>query len=116
MNPPIPTEISSHLIMLMAALMLIIQFLLVVQKMLLTSIRLFALQSLLLAGIAGMAAYSHSANHVYVVAVLTIIGKVLFLPWLLSRQVRRMGIVQEIEPLLNPPFSMLVCGSLTLLG
>ena len=47
---------------------------------------------------------------------LTLIGKVIFLPWLLDRQVRRIGITQEIEPLLNAPTSMLLCGGLTLLG
>jgi hydrogenase-4 component E len=84
--------------------------------MLLTSIRLFALQSLLLTAVAGTVAYFHSATHVYIVAVLTLIGKVIFLPWLLDRQVRRIGITQEIEPLLNAPTSMLLCGGLTLLG
>jgi len=84
--------------------------------MLLTSIRLFAIQSLLLAGIAAIVAYFHNASHVYIVALLTIVGKVLFLPWLLDRQVRRVRIVQEIEPLLNAPTSMLICGGLTLLG
>ena len=39
-----------------------------------------------------------------------------FLPWLLNRLVRRIQIHQEIEPLLNAPTSMLVCGGLTLLG
>jgi hydrogenase-4 component E len=48
--------------------------------------------------------------------VLTIGGKVLFLPWLLKRLVLRIQITQEIEPLLNAPTSMLVCGGLTLLG
>ena len=47
---------------------------------------------------------------------LTVIGKVIFLPWLLNRQLRRIKIAQEIEPLLNAPASMLVCGGLTLLG
>jgi hydrogenase-4 component E len=45
-----------------------------------------------------------------------LIGKVVFLPWLLDRQVRRIGITQEIKPLLNAPTSMLLCGGLTLLG
>ena len=48
--------------------------------------------------------------------VLTLIGKVMFLPWLLNRLVRRIQIHQEIEPLLNAPASMLLCGGLTLLG
>jgi hydrogenase-4 component E len=115
MNPSSPA-FGSQLITLMAALMLVVQLLMVVQRMLLTNIRLFAVQSLFLAGIAAVVAYAHHASHVYVVAVLTIVGKVLFLPWLLNRLVLRIQITQEIEPLLNAPTSMLVCGGLTLLG
>ena len=96
--------------------MLVIQLLMVVQRMLLTNIRLFALQSLMLAAIAAIVAYFYNATHVYLVAGLTLVGKVIFLPWLLNRQVRRIQIVQEIEPLLNAPTSMLLCGGLTLLG
>jgi hydrogenase-4 component E len=116
MNPTESGELAARLITLMAALMLVVQLLLVVQRMLLTSIRLFAIQSFFLAGIAGVIAYFHNASHVYLVAVLTILGKVIFLPWLLARQVRRIQINQEIEPLLNAPASMLLCGSFTLLG
>jgi len=110
------TQTGSELITLFAAGMLVLQLLLVVQRMLLTNIRLFALQSLLLAGIAGIVAWHNQAIDIYLVAVLTLMGKVVFLPWLLGRQVRRIRIVQEIEPLLNAPLSMLVCGGLTLLG
>ncbi len=113
---PIQPELASQLITLLAAGMLVIQLLMVVQAMLLTNIRLFAIQSLLLAGIAAVMAYNHNASHVYMIAVLTIIGKVIFLPWLLNRLVQRIQIHQEIEPLLNAPTSMLICGGLTLLG
>ncbi len=116
MPPSASVETASQAIALMAALMLVVQLLLVAQRMLLTSIRLFALQSLLLAGIATVVAYAHNASHVYLVAVLTLIGKVIFLPWLLHRLVLRIQIHQEIEPLLNAPSSMLLCGALTLLG
>lgn len=115
MNPP-SSEIGAQVITLCAALMLVVQLLLVVQSMLLTNIRLFAFQSLLLAAIAATVAYFYNAEHVYIVAVLTLIGKVIFLPWLLNRQVRKINIVQELEPLLNAPTSMLICGGLTLLG
>jgi len=111
-----PAQIGSQLVTLMAALMLVVQLLLVVQRMLLASIRLFAIQSFFLAGIAGVIAFFHNATHVYLVAVLTLIGKVVFLPWLLNRQVRRIRITQEIEPMLNAPMAMLLCGSFTLLG
>jgi len=116
MNTSVPTEIGSQLITLFAALMLVLQLLLVVQRMLLTSIRLFALQSFCLAAIAAIVAFFHHAPHVYWVAVLTLAGKVLFLPWLLNRLVRRINIVEEVEPLLNAPTAMLVCGGLTLLS
>jgi hydrogenase-4 component E len=116
MNPPAPTAIGPQIVMLFAALMLVLQLLLVVQKMLLTNIRLFALQSLMLTVIAAVIAWYYNATHVYIVAVLTLIGKVIFLPWLLNRIVRRIKIVEEIEPLLNAPTSMLICGGLTLLG
>jgi hydrogenase-4 component E len=115
MNPP-SSEIGAQVITLCAALMLVVQLLLVVQSMLLTNIRLFALQSLLLTVIAATVAYFYNAEHVYIVAVLTLIGKVIFLPWLLNRQVRQINIIQEVEPLLNAPTSMLICGGLTLLG
>ncbi|HLX94523.1 MAG TPA: NADH-quinone oxidoreductase subunit K [Verrucomicrobiae bacterium] len=116
MNPSAPTPIGSQIIMLFAALMLVLQLLLVVQKMLLTNIRLYALQSLMLTVIAAVIAWYYNATHVYIVAVLTLVGKVIFLPWLLNRLVRRIKIVEEIEPLINAPTSMLICGGLTLLG
>ena len=115
MNSP-SSEIGAQIITLCAALMLVLQLLLVVQSMLLTNIRIFALQSLLLTAIAATVAYFYNAAHVYIVAALTIVGKVIFLPWLLNRQVRRINIIQELEPLLNAPTSMLICGGLTLLG
>ena len=49
-------------------------------------------------------------------AALTILGKCVILPRLLTRLVRRIQIHQEIEPMLNSTASMLLCGALTLLG
>ncbi|MDE3067768.1 MAG: hydrogenase [Verrucomicrobiota bacterium] len=114
--PSVSADLGSQLITLMAALMLVLQLLLVVENRVLTGIRLYAIQSLFLAGIAGVVAFFNNAVDVYIVAALTVLGKVVFLPWLLNRQVRRIQIVQEIEPLFNAPTAMLVCGGLTLLG
>jgi hydrogenase-4 component E len=111
-----PVQLASQWLTLMAAGMLVLQLLMVVQRMLLTSIRLFALQSFLLAAMAAIIGISHGAVHLYVVAALTIAGKGLFLPWLLQRLVRRIQVEQEVEPMLNSTSSMLVCGALTLLG
>ena len=116
MNPTASPEIGSQLITLMAALMLVMQLLLAVEPMLFTSVRLYAIQSFFLAGIAGVVAYFDHASHVYILAALTVIGKVIFLPWLLNRQLRRIQITQEVQPLLNAPATMLICGGLTMLG
>jgi hydrogenase-4 component E len=115
MNLP-TSETSSQLITLLAALMLVLQLLLAVQPMLITNIRIFALQSFLLAAIAGVVGYAYNAWHVYVIALLTLIGKVLFLPWRLERLVRQIKIEQEIHPFVNMPASMLICGALTVLA
>ncbi len=110
------SEIGSQIITLLASLMLVLQLLLAVQGMLVTNIRIFALQSLLLAAIAGVVGYAYDAWHVYVIALLTLIGKVLFLPWRLELLVRQIKIEQEIHPFVNMPASMLICGALTMLA
>jgi hydrogenase-4 component E len=115
MNPS-AVQTASNLITLLASLMLVVQLLLAVQSMLVTNIRLFALQSLLLAGIAAVVGYAYGAWHVYAVALLTILGKVFFLPWRLDRLVRQIEIDQEIRPFVNMPASMLICGALTVLA
>lgn len=110
------SETGSRLITLLASLMVVLQLLLVVQRMLLTNIRLFAMQSLLLAAIAAVVAFAYGAWDVLVVALLTLIGKVFILPWLLQRLVRRTRIEQEINPYVNMPASMFISGALTLLA
>ena len=115
MNPTAP-ETASQIITLLAALMLVLQVLLAIQPMLVTNIRLFAVQSFMLAAIAGVVGYKYAAAHVLVVAVLTLAGKVIFLPWRLERLVRQIKIEQEIQPFVNVPASMLICGALTVLA
>lgn len=115
MNTP-PSITSAQLITMFASLMLVLQLLLAVQQMIITNVRLFAIQSLLLAAIAAVVGYACDAWHVYVVALLTLIGKVIFLPWLLTRLVRRIKIEQEIRPFVNMQATMLICGALTVLA
>src|SRR2546426_11429636 len=111
MNPA-HSELAAQWITLLAAGMLVIQLLMVVQQMLLTNIRLFGLQSLMLAAIAAIVASVHHATEVYVVALLTLLGKVFLLPRLLNRLVRRIPIIQETEPRLKSTGSMVACAGL----
>jgi hydrogenase-4 component E len=114
MPPELP--VGPQLTTLLATAMLVVQMLMVAQRQLLTNILLFALQSLLLAGIAAVNGFLHHAPHVYLLSALTVAGKALFLPWFLRRLVRRIAIDLEMRPWISPSASMLLCGALTLLG
>jgi hydrogenase-4 component E len=115
MNPAL-NELVAQWITLLATLMLVLQLFMVVQKELVTNIRLFALQSVLLATVAALVAGTTEATHVFFAAALTVAGKVLFLPWYLQRLVRQVKISLEAKPLLNAPLAMIFCGGLVLLG
>ena len=100
----------------MAAFMLVLQIAMVGQRMLITNIRLFALQSLLLASIANTIAWFNSEWHVYIAVALTVLLKVIVLPRWLERVVEKVGIQKEIQPFINVPMSLVISGGLTLLG
>jgi hydrogenase-4 component E len=107
---------GDRIITLMAALVLVLQIAAVGQRWLVSSIRIFAVQSFLLAAIAGIIAYFNHANHIYVAAFLTLVFKAGLLPWLLEGLVEKIRIRREIEPLINAPLSILISGCLTLVG
>ena len=71
---------------MMAALALVIQLGMVGQRWIITNIRLFAAQSLVLAVIAGTIAYFNRSPHLYVAAAMTLLLKVVVLPLWLEQQ------------------------------
>jgi hydrogenase-4 component E len=109
-------QFGNRMITLMAALVLVLQIMMVTQRWLITNIRAFAVQSFLLACIANTIAYYNNAPHIYAAAVLMLLIKVILLPVLFERLVKRIGIRQEIEPLVNAPISVIIAGLLTLLA
>lgn len=109
-------QFGERMITLMAALVLVLQIAMVAQRWIVTNIRVFAAQSFLLAGIANTIAYFNHAPHIYFAAALTFLVKVIFLPVFMERLVARVGIRQEIEPLVNVPLSVLISGGLTMVG
>src|SRR5215467_11002767 len=109
-------QFGNKLITMMAALVLVIQILMVAQRSLVSNIRGFGVQSFLLASIAGTVAYFNHATHVYIVAVLTLVFKAILLPLILEQLVGRIQIHREIEPFVNAPLSVIVSGLLTLVA
>jgi len=92
----------------LAAVFLLIAFAMLSQRRVVTLVNLFAIQGALLAGATLLLAWRTGQNHLYVSALLTIALKVGFLPWLLHRLIRRLGVYWDSEPLLNVSSTMLV--------
>src|SRR5260370_1373567 len=109
-------QFGGRMITVMAALVLVLQIAMVGQRWVVPNIRIFPAQSFLLAGIANTIAYFNHAPHIYAVAFLTFALKTVLLPFLLERLVAKIGIRQEIEPLINVPLSLLISGGLTAVG
>ena len=107
---------TANVLILSAAGMLVSAYLMVGQKALFTTIRLYGLQSLLLAVVAVTIAISESRPELFVTAALTVVLKTILIPWFLMRTVDRIGIHREIEPFLNVPVSLLICLGLTVVG
>ena len=107
---------TANVLILSAAGMLVSAYLMVGQKTLFTTIRLYGVQSLLLAIVATTIGISESRQELFVTAALTVVLKTILIPWFLMRTVDRIGIHREIEPFLNVPVSLLICLGLTVVG
>lgn len=107
---------TPNFVILCAAGMLVTAYLMVGQKSLFTTIRLFGAQSLLLATVAAAMAIGEARPHLFVMATMTTVLKGFAIPLFLMRVVDRIGIHREIEPFLNVPASLLACLGLTVVG
>ena len=100
--------IQTQLIDLFASLLLLISFGMLSQRRVLSLINLFAMQGLVLSiSTMVVASYSHQ-YHLYYSAAITLVLKVLFLPWLLHRLIRKLDIKWDVETLINIPTTMLI--------
>jgi hydrogenase-4 component E len=107
---------TSDLLILCAAGMLVSAFLMVGQRALFTTIRLYGVQSLFLGVVAAVIALSESRHELLLTVVITVALKAVLIPWYLMRIIDRIGIHREIEPFLNVPASLMVCLGLTVVG
>jgi hydrogenase-4 component E len=100
--------LSLQFINLLAALLLLVAFAMLTQRRILSLINLFALQGFVLALSTFVVAYSASQHHLYYSAGLTLLLKVLLLPWLLHRLIRKLNVRWDVETMINIPTTMLV--------
>jgi hydrogenase-4 component E len=91
-----------------AALLLLLAFAMLAQRRIVTLVTLFALQGALLFVATLLVAWRTGESDLYVSAVLTLALKVLLLPWLLNRLIRRLDVYWDTEPLINASGTMLL--------
>lgn len=103
-----PTTLSGQIINLLAALLLLIAFAMITQRRILSLVNLFAMQGLVLALSTLIVAYSTSQGHLYFSAALTLVLKVILLPWILYRLMRKLNVRWDVETLINIPSTLLV--------
>jgi len=108
--------LSLQIINLLAAILLLLSFAMLTQRRILSLINLFALQGAVLALSTFVVAFSTNQHHLYYSAGLTLLLKVLLLPWLLHRLIRKLNVRWDVETLINIPTTMLVGIALVILA
>jgi len=93
---------------LLAAFLLLLAFAMLSQRRVLTLIKLFAWQGAALALSTGIVAWSTGQTHLYYSALLTVLLKVILIPWVLHRLIDRLFVRWDIETLINIPATMLI--------
>ena len=92
----------------LAALLLLVSFAMLSQRRVVTLVNLLALQGALLCAATLVIAWRTGQSHLYVSAALTLALKVIFLPLLLHRLIRRLEVYWDTETSLNVASTMLV--------
>ena len=100
--------LSSQLINLGAAVLLLTSFAMLSQRRIVSLVNLFAIQGAALSASTAIVAFTSGQHHLYYSAALSVALKVLLLPWILHRLIRRLNVRWDTEPLINIPTTMLV--------
>ena len=102
------SPLLGQLINLLGAVLLMLAFAMISQRRVLSLVHLFTLQGVVL--VLSTAVVGHATNqpHLYVSAGLTLLLKVILIPILLHRVIRRLEVRWDTEPLLNIPTTMLI--------
>jgi hydrogenase-4 component E len=108
MFAPALTKYGPQLINLFAATLLLLSFAMLAQRRILSLINLFAAQGFVLFLSTALVAWLTGQHHLYGSAALTLALKVIALPWILHRLIRRLNVKWDTETLINIPTTMLV--------
>jgi len=100
--------LHAQLINLFAAVLLLLAFAMLAQRRVLSLVNLFAAQGVALGVSTAIVAFATNQPHLYASAALTFALKVVLLPWLLHRLIRKLDVRWDVEGLINVPTTMLI--------
>jgi hydrogenase-4 component E len=103
-----PLSFDLQLLNACAALLLLLSFSMLSQRRIVNLVNLLALQGALLCAATLLVAWRTNQGHLYVSAVLTFALKVVGLPLLLHRLIRRLNVYWDAEPVINASGTMLI--------
>ncbi|MCM2340882.1 formate hydrogenlyase [Rhodoferax sp.] len=101
-------KFAPQLINLFATLILLLSFAMISQRRIVSLINLFMMQGLALVVTSFLLGYATNQPDLYVSGALTLVLKVILIPWMLHRMIRKLNVRWDIETLLNVPTTMLV--------
>jgi hydrogenase-4 component E len=104
--PGIPFDLQ--LVNTFSAVVLLISFAMLSQRRVVNLVKLLAAQGALLGMATLLVAWRTGETHLYISALLTLGLKVVFLPWLLTRLIQRLGVYWDSESIINPSATMLI--------
>src|SRR3990167_567527 len=102
------TSLATQILNLLAATLLLLTFAMLSQRRILSLIHLFTLHGAVLVASAVVVAFVSRDNHLYFSAALTLVLKVMLIPWILHKLIRRLNVKWDVEPLINIPTTMLI--------
>jgi hydrogenase-4 component E len=101
-------KFAPQLINLFATLILLLAFAMISQRRIVSLINLFMMQGLALVVTSFLLGYVTHQPDLYISGSLTLALKVIFIPWMLHRLIRRLNVRWDVETLINIPTTMLV--------
>ncbi len=97
-----------QLINVFATLILLLSFAMISQRRIVSLINLFTIQGAALVAASVLLGYVTNQSDLYISAALTLVLKVIFIPWMLHRVIRKLNVRWDVETLINIPTTMLV--------
>jgi hydrogenase-4 component E len=94
--------------LLLAALILLSSFALLVQRRMFAILHVFAWQGFFLALSTAIIGFATGVHHLYLSSLLTLVMKVLLLPYILYVLIQKLKIHREIDSVINTPSTMLI--------